>query len=33
VTTKKGVPTWAALLVIVAVAAVAAYFIMGSKAN
>ena len=31
VTTKKGVPMWAALVVIVAVAAVAAYFIMGSK--
>jgi hypothetical protein len=27
VTTKKGVPMWAALLVIVAVLAVAAYFI------
>jgi hypothetical protein len=31
VTTKKGVPMWAALLVIMAVAAVAAYVILGSK--
>jgi pSer/pThr/pTyr-binding forkhead associated (FHA) protein len=31
VTTKKGVPGWAAFLVIVAAVAVAAYFILGSK--
>jgi pSer/pThr/pTyr-binding forkhead associated (FHA) protein len=31
VTTKKGVPGWAAFLVIIAALAVAAYFILGSK--
>jgi pSer/pThr/pTyr-binding forkhead associated (FHA) protein len=31
VTTKKGVPTWAAFIAIIAVAAVAAYFILASK--
>jgi hypothetical protein len=33
VTTKSGVPTWIGLVVVLAVAAVAAYFIYAAKAN